>query len=292
MAEAPVVLRTTEQDYICFREIIIDQEEDAWPWVPHCLSRSPGGAWTDLGFPEDDVGPFWEPSLAIKDGNLWMSWLHTPKTRNTGDPDAAMVASFNNGVWNVETPLSIDFATTNINIAPTPRGYTLAISTNDGDPSQFNTRHINTITFEDGRETGSRDTYLNILDTFFRRVEKPAIIADGDHERLAMLGIDENKRGLGWMESNTGGNSWDDPAWIDSDVFMHTAPLWDGEFLVWAALVDGEAALCRTNNPTVSPTCISTDSPRIDSFSVENGLATASVDIGAGEWALVNLQWE
>ncbi|MFN7142468.1 MAG: alkaline phosphatase family protein, partial [Myxococcota bacterium] len=76
-AEAPTLLYTAGGARVCFREIDLATGEDTLPWRARCLAES-DGAWVEMGFPDDEVGPFFRASLTERDGRLWAAWPNNP----------------------------------------------------------------------------------------------------------------------------------------------------------------------------------------------------------------------
>ncbi|MFZ5479935.1 MAG: sulfatase-like hydrolase/transferase [Myxococcota bacterium] len=295
-AEAPSLAETSLGTVACWREYTREENDDGYfPWTARCLADT-GDGWTDIGFPDPDVGPFWRARIAERDGRVWVAWLHTPKNRGVnGDDDGVWAASWTpDGGWSDPSGTDVQFTTVDVEVAATEDGLLAAAGTSLGDPLGPYSRRIATWGFS---TSGAAEGEGEVFDFEYtlsspRRVERPALAADGDHVRLAMLAFEEGRRAVYWVESTDGGDTWTGPAVVaEGELFAHVSPRWDGDALVYAALDDaGDAALCRAV-PGDTSECISLGSPRIDGFDVEDGVATASVDVGVGEWEVVQVGW-
>jgi hypothetical protein len=295
-AEAPSLL-VGDATYVCFRELSLEPDaEDYLPWRPRCLVDQ-GSGWEEMGFPTDAVGPFWRPTLVEHDGALWASWLHTPLTRGAYGSDGVRLARWTaESGWSTEQGLGTYFTTTDVTMTPTASGFLVAAVENDGDPEEPYTRHAAVWTFDaDGRDDGvERTFYLDELLSEPRRVERTALWADGDRVRLAMLAMDEDTRAVAVVESPDGGAAWGTPSLLptEGELLVHLTPQWDDGAVVWGAMLDdGTAGLCRAVPGAAEAECVSTGSPRIDSFSVSAGVAAVSVDTGVGQWELGEVRW-
>ncbi len=295
-----------EDQIVCFRELIIDPEEDWWPFLPRCFHRNvpegaAPGAWRDIGFPDDSVGPFWQPGLSMKDGLLYAAWIHTPLSRGVeGDVDEVRRATWSPADgWGEPAGNSVDFITTTTSVAQTARGAVTAIATNDGAPDNAYTRRIEVQSFGSadpgGIPIGAVRFTLSDFLTGDRRVEQPVLSTDGSADsstvRIAMIGIDEEKRGLAFSRSDDDGVHWAETVWIEREgLFPHLPPAWDGDWLVWAEVQGGEAAICRVHSiDDAAPACLPVGSARVDSFVVQDGAVRASVDQGIADWGVVEL---
>lgn len=301
LAEAPVALRIAQGeaagDLVCFRELVLDPEEDWWPWTPRCLHRAPGGSWRDIGFPEENVGPFWRPGLAVQGDTVRAFWLHTPLSRDIADDtDRIRWAAWSPDTgWSAPGEENIDFISTETAAAATDRGFVTAVTTNDN-PNNAYTRRIEIRAFTgDTYDTIARFNLHGVL-TGDRRTEQPALRAEGDAVQLAMIGVDESQRGVAYARSEDGGLTWGGEGWIPRDgLYVHLAPAWDGEWLVWAEQPGDprtdEAQICRARSDAESPACLPVGSPRVQSFTAEGGTVRAVVDQGTADWEIATLSF-
>ena len=294
-AERPTLFVGDTAKLVCFRELSEESEEGFLPWKPRCLADT-GSGWEDIGFPDDVTGPFFEPTIAEQDGKYWVSWLYTPRTRDVDGTDGIRLASWEPGVgWSGEQGTSVVFTSTGVTFTPTASGFLVAATTNLNDPNEPYTRRTTIFTFNDeGIDDGNEfDFQLEELTGDIRRVEHPTLTADGDDVKVAMLAMEPEGSFPAWAESTDGGKTWGRAAAIPTKgrAFTHLPLAWDGEWLVWGALIDDEAALCRATVTDSEPTCVSTGASRLDSFSVHDGVATVSVDAGVGEWEVGEVSW-
>ncbi|MDP6935676.1 MAG: sulfatase-like hydrolase/transferase, partial [Myxococcota bacterium] len=91
-AEAPVLLSTEDHEFACWRELVLGTGTlEDWAWQGECRHREPGGAWTDLEFPDDAVWPFWKPSLEMDDGGrLWVAYVDNQNGGTSSGQDVAV----------------------------------------------------------------------------------------------------------------------------------------------------------------------------------------------------------
>ncbi len=296
-AEAPTVLAGVDRTFVCFREFSAVVDANGYlPWTPRCL-QDDGTGWADIGFPEDAVGPFWAPVLAEKDGVLWVAWLRTPLTRGADGADGARLASWSpRGGWLTIDGPTVPFTTTDITMALSDRGFLLTGAINLPDPTEPYTRRTAAWAFDAaGADRGTQVEFpLEELLSDPHRVERPAVRAVGAHVDLAMIALDASQRFIGYASSEDGGTTWTDPVALpaEGDAFVHLTPQWDGDYVVWGALLDdGTAGLCRVRPTDTAAACVSTGSPRLDSFAVASGVATVSIDAGIGAWELTEVSW-
>lgn len=294
-AEAPTLLVGTNT-WVCFRELSTVEVDGYLPWKPRCLLEEEGG-WRDIGFPDDVVGPFFAPTLYEVDGHLWAGWLHTPLTRGNYGDDGVRLARWDvlSGWSEAEGPNSI-FTTTDVTMVPATSGFVLAGGINLTEPEEPYTRRIATWTFSTSGAGGSEGEEFpldELLDTP-RRVERPALSAEGDRVRLGMIAMGGDTRFAAAVESADGGQTWGDPVALpgEGEPFAHLAPAWDGDTLVWATSLDAEhAGLCRARAGDSAAQCVDVGSPRIESFGVTSEGAVVSVDVGVGAWEVGEVRW-
>jgi hypothetical protein len=292
-AEAPSVLESGAGAWACFRELHLDPGEDFWPWIPRCLERSEG-SWSEIGFPDSQTGPHFRAALATQEDSLGVAWLHSPITRaqdGSGDTDQLRFSRWEAGQWTSPATANLQFTATDVALASTRSSWVMAVANNAPPPNQAYTRRIEVFRagFPDLEASKSFDLSEFLSEP--RRVEQPALRADGDHVYLAMIGMDKNQRGIGWAESRDAGQSWEVTQWIPAgDVLLHQAPLWSGDRIYWAEQSGVQTRICSTNSPTQPITCLDVDSPRLESFSVGEDKIQAVVDAGSGQWELRELQ--
>jgi len=274
--------------WACWRELETIAEL-YWPWVGRCQVDA-GSGWLDVGFPEEMVGPNWEPVLVEHEGATWAVFNNNPdgigelgSEHQVGMRVRALEAD---GTWGAGYA-SEQYWPTNPAAVSSSGGLLLAFGTNlQGDDSRY-TRRVRVLQFGVEHEAfgGAVDIDLaGLLDG--ARVERPALRADGDVVQLAVVGTTETENVVALLESEDGGATWSTGEVVSADpVLPHLSPQWDGADLVWAARSpSGNAELCR-RAPGADATCEELDSERIDSFSATAG--TAVIDTGVAAWERV-----
>lgn len=292
-AEAPTVLEQGGDAWACFRELSLDPGEEFWPWIPRCFERGEE-AWNEIGFPDSATGPSFRAALATQGSTLGAAWLHTPLTRDTagvGDVDQLRVSLRELGQWSTPMSVDVEFSATDVSLAATESSWVAAIANNAPAPNQAYTRRIEVFRVDFRALIASKTFDLAEFLTEPRRVEQPALRADGDHVYLAMIGMDKGQRGIGWAESKNAGETWENTQWIPGgDILLHLAPAWSGERLYWAEQAGEQTRICSVSTPTEAATCLNVESPRLDSFSVVGDTIHAVVDAGSGQWELRELK--
>ena len=296
-AEAPTLLVGTLGTFVCHRELAIEPVDGNLPWRARCLVETEAG-WEELGFPDENVGPFWRADLFEHDGALWAAWVHTPLFRDDSDAlDGVRLARWtpDRGWW-PQQHVEAYHTLTDVAAAPTADGFLAAGVVNLPDPDEPYTRRASVWSFDaQGADERGRSAFpLDALLDEPRRVERPAIRAVGDTVDLAMLGVGADARFVAVARSTDGGVTWTEATALPAGggaLLVHVTPQWDGDHIVWGALLDdGTSGLCRATLGGTT-TCVSTGSPRLDSFDVEAGVATVSVDTGVGQWELGDVRW-
>jgi Metalloenzyme superfamily len=292
-AEGPSVLEQAGGARACFRELHLDPGEDFWPWIPRCFERGESG-WREIGFPDSNTGPSFRAALAAQGDVLGAAWLHTPLIRDKAgeaDVDQLRLSLWEGGRWSTPTGVDVEFSATDVSLAATGSSWVAAIADNEAAPEQAYTRRIEVyrVAFH-ALEASQTFDLAEFLDEP-RRVEQPALRADGEHVYLAMIGMDKSRRGIAWVESKDAGQTWEQTQWIPGgDILLHQAPVWSRERLYWAEQADDQTRICSTGSPTEAITCLEVDSPRLESFSVNGDTIQAIVDAGSGQWELRELK--
>ena len=292
-AEAPSVLEQAGGAWACFRELHLDPAEDFWPWIPRCFQRGESG-WSEIGFPDSNTGPSFRAALATRGDTLGAAWLHTPLTRDSaglGDVDQLRLSLWEDGQWSEPTGVDVEFSATDVSLAATESSWVAAIANNAPAPEQAYTRRIDVYRVAFHALEASTTFDLAEILTEPRRVEQPALRADGEHVYLAMFGVDKSQRGIAWVESQNAGKTWEDIQWIPrGDILLHQAPIWSGGRLYWAEQAAEQTRVCSTSASAEPATCLDVDSPRLESFSVSGDKIQAVVDTGSGQWELRELK--
>jgi hypothetical protein len=296
-AEAPSVL-SGDADWACFRELdLSDETAGAWPWVERCLRRD--GEWTDLGFPAEEVGPLTRVAMVEHGGGLWVAWNNNPNgiAELGSEYDVGLaVASWSETGWSARTLHGASFPTDPV-MVPVGTAAVVAYATNHAGNDARNSRRVEVASVthaSDGLAIGEPTTFtLSGLLGDPIRVERPALGVVGDTVWLAMIGYGADDRAIAVASSADAGATWSAASLLPvaGDVLPNVSPAWDGEWCVWAALVDGDAQLCRAKPGDAAPACVPVGSPRIDSFAVHDGVATVSLDRDVGSWAITGVSW-
>ena len=304
-AEDPTLFTSDIGTHVCFREIDLAADADELPWRPRCLAEADGG-WAEMGLPDETVSPYWRLALTERDGQLWAAWPNNPNGGTDAGDETGVglaVAAWDPAAgWGEALRFRAIFPTDTAIVA-TARGIVAAVGTSLGDPSYRYTRRVRIFPVNLAGDPAPDEE----VDLTFRqilgeggRLERPALRAEGDTVWLAALGHRPEGDGavalVGWVSSEDGGLTWGAPeaAPDAGPPFAHLGPAWDGAHLVWAVAPDtreGEARLCRALPGDAEAACVGVGSPRIDSFTVEAGVATVSRDAGVGAWERAMVEW-
>jgi hypothetical protein len=294
-AEAPTVLAGATSDFASFRELV--DETDSRPWVPRCMTRTGTGAWASIGFPSAEVNPYWKAALAEHADRLWAAWPDNPNAAGDDGSVGLAVASWTAEGWS-PTVLSTGYFPTDAALVGTVDVLVAAFTTSREDPYSRYTRFVRVVPLavdEAGAATALPPTDFKLAELLGAgaRVEHAALAADGDHVRVAMLGIADTVDIVAAATSANGGRTWSNPVALPEagSPLLHLAPAWDGTDVVWGALVDGAAELCRARPGDAVADCIDLGSPRLQSFVVHDGVATVVRDAGAAEWETATVRW-
>lgn len=292
-AEGPA-LASGQRDYVCLRELFLATASDDWPWQARCMVDE-GAGWTDIGFPDLLVSAYDRPALLEHDGVLGAAWPHNPTGSSEGGENGEIGMRL--GKWTPETgwtrlEVSTLYPTDHV-IAAFDEGFVIASGTSLELPESRYTRRVKV-----WKEAG--DTLAEIgdfdLSTILgepRRVERPALTAAGSQIRLGLLGMDSVQRVVAVYISEDSGTTWSEPMLLPmaGPPLPHLSPQWMGDTLVWAAMAeDGTTELCRAAPGDAAPACIPAGA-RVDSFAVLGETVLASVDVGVGQWELIELGW-
>lgn len=304
-AEAPALTDAPDGPRVCFRELALDGG-DTTPWVARCLAGGDAG-WTEMGFPDAEVSPFFRAALTERDGRTWVAWPNNPNGTTDlgaeGDIGLAIAAWDATTGWSERLWARAVFPT-DTSIVATPRGLVVATTTSLTDPDQRYTRRIRVVPVNLGGASPVADEAVDIVLTETlgedARPEHAALAADGDTVRLAMLGHAQVE-GVGVtsvvaLTSEDSGRTWSAPALLPDagPPFPHLAPAWDGDALVWAVAPEAAgdpAQLCRAAPGDTVASCVALASGRVQSFAVRDGSATVIVDGGVGTWGRALVSW-
>lgn len=276
--------------WACWRELETVAEL-YWPWVGTCSIDS-GTGWVDAGFPEDMVGPNWEPLFIERSGTLWAVYNNNPD--GIGELGAENQVGIRLRSWSATGGWQDAFASpqyfpTNPAAVATSTGLLTAFGTNLGGDDARYTRRVRVLPFDVAGAawgTGVDVDLADILDE--ARVERPALRGGNGVYQLAVIGTTETGSVIAVLSSDDGGLTWTGATIVSTDpVLPHLSPQWDGEDLVWAARgSSGQAELCR-KAPDADAVCVDVGSERLDSYSASAG--TVVIDAGVAEWVRAGL---
>ncbi len=273
--------------WACWRELAVDDAMLYWPWIGNCRV-DPGDGWEDIGFPEEMVGPNWEPVLVQRDGLLWAAYNNNPD--GIGELGSDQQVGIRLRSWTQEGGWAEAFASpqyfpTNPSVVATPAGFLTAFGTNLGGDNERYTRHVEVLPFDVAAGTWGTGVDIDLTDVLdTARVERPALRAGEGQVQLAVVGTTETENVVAVLSSSDEGATWTGATIVSTDpVLPHLSPQWDGADLVWAARSSsGDAEVCRLV-AGAGTTCKDVGSERLDSFSASSG--TAVIDAGVSEWA-------
>lgn len=298
-AEAPSVL-SGAADWACFREIDLTPGEPGWPWRPRCLRRGDDEGWEDIGFATDDGGPQFRMSMIERGGGIWAAWPSNPhaiaELGSENDVGLAVAAWTPDGGWSGIAVLEAYFPT-DLSLVATGSNAVAAFATNHGGNEARNSRRVwvAPITFSGGAPVADEVVEFTLAELLGEpaRVERPVLGTVDDTLWLAMQGFDADGGRVAVASSEDGGASWSDVVALptEGELLPNVSPAWDGDFCVWAALVDGDAALCRARPADAAAECVGVGSSRIDSFAVAGGVATVARDAGVADWEIASIVW-
>ncbi len=278
-ADAVTVARGDGGDLACFRELVLDESADTWPWAARCLWRR-DGPWEEVGFLSGaPIGPGWSADItALPGGTFAVAWVENVETT----ADFAEGVGLGLATWSPEDGwgprvLASTVYPSEPAVAWGSGGVVAAVATGlSGDEARFE----RLIRVYDGFG-GERASFGAELYAPEGRAERPALDVDGDRARLAWVVSSAEGTALAWGASEDGGASWGEPALVPGSdgAVMHLTPVWEGDDLVWIDVQGGEARRCASQPPDL-PNCVPLGSPRADGL----GRGWVTVDRGVGAW--------
>lgn len=298
-AEAPSVIAGVDGGRVCFRELAAEPVDGGMPWVARCLAQDVGG-WSDMGFPDDEVAPFFRAALAERDGVTWAAWPFNPRgagEAGTGGRIGLSVAGWSAEMGWTEPVTTQAIFPTDATIVATDDGLVAACGASFGDPDSRYTRHVRIVpvSIVEGVPTMEREVNITLEGLLGEgvRVEHPALAGEGARVRIAMVGITEQGASIAAATSTDAGRTWTDAVALPDGgpALPNLAPVWEGPDVVWGTLVDGAARLCRAAPGDDDARCVDVGSPRLQSFGVAGDVATVVRDGGSGEWEMGEVGW-
>ncbi|MES2644167.1 MAG: sulfatase-like hydrolase/transferase [Myxococcota bacterium] len=298
-AEAPTLLSTEAGALVCFRELDAVEDAGFLPWRARCLAEG-DGTWIEMGFPDAEVGPFFRAALIERGQRTWAAWPNNPHANTeVGDEGGVglAIASWAPTTGWTDRVWARAIFPTDVALVATERGLVAAVGTSLGDPDYRYTRRIRVVPVLVGETTMQVDEAVELtLDTLLgadTRVEHAALTATGNVASIAMLGRSEVAVVIAAATSDDGGRTWADAVALPDGgaPLPHLAPAWDGAFVVWGVLGENGAALCRASPGDPAADCVDIGSDRLQSFSVQGGIATVVRDDGVGAWGTGVVGW-
>lgn len=297
-AEAPSLLDTAAGARVCFRELDVVEDAGFLPWRARCRAEV-DGAWAEMGFPDEEVGPFFRAALAERGGRTWAAWPNNPHANTEIGEEGGVglaIAAWDPATGWADRVWARAIFPTDVALVATTRGLVAAVGTSLGDPDYRYTRRVRIVPVFVGETVLVDEAVELTLDTLLgadTRVEHAALTAEGDTVHIAMLGRSDATVLIAAATSEDGGRTWSAPVALPDGgaPLPHLAPAWDGAFVVWGVLGDNGAALCRARPGDAAASCADIGSDRLQSFVVRDGVATAVRDDGVGAWGTGVVGW-
>ncbi len=263
--------------WACWRELKMGGQ-DRWPWIPRCM-RQQNGVWTDVGFPEDEVGPTAETAIGSAGDTLWVAWPDNGFTDSgTWYEDLMRVYTWSgaDGWKKVEEFTGFSFMHPSLWAAG--QDYRLLVALSGDQQEARSTRGLWLL----GPGISSELDFSALLGQE-HRVERGALRLDGNAVVVGAIGLSNSGTHVLRMRSSDGGHSFTAPEELPSPwpPLPHLSPRWQGSRLIWAvAMSENETGFCAIGEEDERATCITAGAAYVDAFTVESGGVRASV---AGE---------
>lgn len=290
-AEAPTMAADGAGAWLCFREITVDVDADAAPWVPRCFARPAGGGWSALPAPEAEVSPFWRPAL-VPDGSggLLAAWNdnrngHAGASGADG-PIGLTVGHYRpDSGWQLHQPLrQLSFPIWPA-IASDGEAVVAAVAAAEEGPEARNRRSIFAASGAVGEPLGAGGPAMWVEAAEPWRLERPALTLEAGVPWMAAVGYHGDEAVV--LVSRHDGEGWQSVAQLTGDgaVLPHLRPLWvPGPRLLFGTLRADGPSLCLAE-PEGETRCAAVDSVGIRDLATDGEAAYAVVE-GAGEWAV------
>ncbi|MDP2317179.1 MAG: alkaline phosphatase family protein [Pseudomonadota bacterium] len=301
-AEAPTLVDGPDGARVCFRELDLLADAGFLPWRARCLAEPADGeegAWVEMGFLDEEVGPFFRAALVEREGRTWAAWPTNPHSSTDVGEESGVGLTL--AAWEPETgwtdrSWARAIFPTDVALVATTRGLVAAVGTSLGDPDYRYTRRVRVVPVLLGDAVHVEEAVDLTLDSLLgaeTRVEHAALAAEGDLVRVAMVGHSAATVVVAASTSADGGRTWTDAVAlpVGGAPLPHLAPAWDGTFVVWGVAGTDGAALCRATLDDTDPACVDIGSDRLQSFSVRDGVATVVRDDGVGSWGTAVVTW-
>ncbi len=293
-AEAPAVA-TGQSRWLCWRELSLD-DPDWRLWTPMCL-RDAGAGWDAIGFPLEEVGMGFSPQMReLTDGSLEVVFVDNTRTVATTGSDEGngpRITRYSPGAgWSTPTGPPL-FLGTDPSVVEAEGELLVAVAHGLTETSRYD-RQVSVYVV--GTEVWPSRASLPFTEVLgeVRRVERPALSYADGVLRLAALAIDDAGPQILLTESTDNGRSWTAARALPgvSSPYFYLPLRWDGRHLVWIQGGDDDSPVgCRLAPDEAAPACLGLGSHRIDSYSVADGVLTASLDGGSGAWSINTSRW-
>ncbi len=298
--EAPALATDLDQAWLCFREILLEPQQDESPWIPRCLHSSDGAqTWEDIGAPTATATADWQVKLIPWDGDSLLAvYAINPNgmaiSGYQAEQDRIEAALYQDGSWIVAQAQSVPSFPTFIDAVESDDGVLLAVgASRDGAFARY-TRDIYTARVQvvEGWPRVSNLKSMGLAPSMGQegewRFEHPAMRAGDDGVlELALLAFQDGANNGLVLRSTDHGITWEEPGLLNlpGSTMPNITPRWVEDRAIFA-VVDrdtGEARLCAGNLDS-EPVCVDAMSPRILDLAVDQDMVYAIVDRSSGEW--------
>lgn len=263
--------------WACWRELKMGGQ-DRWPWIPRCM-RQQDGVWTDVGFPEDEVGPTAETAIGSTGDTLWVAWPDNGFTDSgTWYEDLMRVYTWSEADGWKEIEEFTGFSFMHPSLWASGEAYSLLVALSGDQQEARSTRGLWLL----GPGISSELDFSALLGQE-HRVERGALRVDGNALVVGAIGLSNSGTHVLRIRSGDGGRRFDLPEELPSPwpPLPHLSPRWQGSRLIWAvAMSEDEAGFCVMGEEDGQATCVSAGAAYVDAFTLESGGVRASI---AGE---------
>ena len=276
---APAMAADDDAAYVCFRELTLDGS-DWLPWVPRCFADA-GEGWEELVTPVDEVGPFWEPALAVSEGELLLAYNANPNGLAATASDVLLrVLALGDEGW--EPLLEEEGMTfpTGAGLVQHRGSWLVTGGVSDATDEARDTRRL----VVRGEKVRAELDLAELAGEHEWRLERPALRSAGD-ERLELAALAyERGQVVVVRTASEDGRSWSGATRVDSPpVLPHVTPVWADDALVFAVAGDAGAEVCWQRDELV---CVPAGGELLQ-LAEDEGQVLALVRDGA--WSVVAL---
>jgi hypothetical protein len=288
--EGVAALSTDAGDFVCWREFLVQEEQDRAAWIPQCW-RHDGESWTEAPLPEDVEGPFWTVALAQGPTGPIAFYAHNPngivREGISGDEVGMRITEWTEDGWSTPTDLPAEIAfPTAPAIATRGDEQFMVVS---GSPKIATGRYLRSI-YGAGQLAGEPAATLKplALELDGWRMERPAVNTAGDDLYLAAVASAEWQTALMVTRSETWGQTWEPSQLVELEagVLPHVTPVWAGSTVIAAALsAGGEAQVCGADASGASR-CVGTGAEHLLGLRIDGDDVAAVVRNTETDWAV------